>query len=86
MLTRPSADFYNIQGLRDSEQERGEPQRFKFLCRHNIGVTATQALTCLPIMSRHYAGMTQDALRIAGTLGGGGGGVAFPSHAFITPP
>ena len=71
--------------LRDSEEERGEPQRFKFLCRH-IGVTATQALTCRPIMSRNYAGMTQDGLWIAGTLGGGQGWPFFPSHAFITPP
>jgi hypothetical protein len=46
------------------EGERGEPQRFKFPCQH-IGVTVTLALTCRPIMSRHYAGMTQDGLRIA---------------------
>ena len=37
-----------------------------------IGVTATQVLPYRPILSRHYAGMTQDGLLIAGTLGGGG--------------
>jgi hypothetical protein len=30
------------KGLRDSEEERGQPQRFKFLC-HDIGDTATQS-------------------------------------------
>jgi hypothetical protein len=29
-------------GLRDSEEERGQPQRFKFLC-HDIGDAATQS-------------------------------------------
>ena len=38
-----------------------------------IGVTATQVLPYRPILSRHYAGMTQDGLLIAGTLGEGGG-------------
>jgi hypothetical protein len=33
------------KGLRDSEEDRGEPQRFKLLC-HVIGVTDTQAITC----------------------------------------
>ena len=37
-----------------------------------LGVTATQSLTCRPILSRHYAGMMQDGLRIAGTHWGGG--------------
>jgi hypothetical protein len=60
------------KGLRDSEEERGEPQRFKFLC-HGIGVTATQALTCRPMLNGHYACMMQDGLQIAGPLGGGGG-------------
>jgi len=55
--TWPSEDWHNIQrppglwggvlilifikGLQDSEEERGEPQRFKFLCQ-GIGDTATQ--------------------------------------------
>jgi hypothetical protein len=42
-----------------------------------------QVLTCPPILSRYYAGMMQDGLRIAGTLWGGG---APPPHASITPP
>jgi hypothetical protein len=45
---------------------------FIFLCQR-IGVTATQALTCRPILSRHYASMMQDGLQIAGPLGGWGG-------------
>jgi hypothetical protein len=49
----------------------------KFLCQR-ISVTATQLLTCRPILSRHYAAMMQDGLRIAGTLGGGGGGCSPP--------
>ena len=61
------------KGLRDSEEERGEPQRFKFLCQ-DICDTATQELTYQPILSRHYASMTQDGLQIAGTLGGRGRG------------
>jgi hypothetical protein len=60
----------HYKGLRDSEEERGEPQNFKFLL--SLGVTATQVLTFPPISSRHYAGMMQDGLRIAGTLEGGG--------------
>jgi hypothetical protein len=44
----------------------------KFLCQR-IGVTATQALTCRPILSRHYASMMQDGLQIAGPLWRGGG-------------
>ena len=40
-------------------------------CQH-ICVTATEVLTCRPVLSRHYSGMTQDGLLIAGTLGGGG--------------
>ena len=43
----------------------------RVLCQR-IGVTATQALTCPPILSRHYASMIQDGLQIAGPLGGGG--------------
>ena len=35
MLTWPSAES---KGLQDSEEERGEPQRFKFLCQ-DIGDT-----------------------------------------------
>ena len=60
MLTWPSAES---KGLQDSEEERGEPQRFKFLCQC-IGDTAAQALTCRPILSRHYASMMQDGLQI----------------------
>jgi len=30
------------KGLRDSEEERGEPQKFGFLCQ-DIGDTATQS-------------------------------------------
>ena len=37
----------------------------------DIGVTAKHALTCRQIMSRHYTGVTQNALRIASTPGGG---------------
>jgi hypothetical protein len=37
----------------------------------NFGVIATGALTCPPILSRLYAGMMQDGLRIAGTIEGG---------------
>ena len=37
------------KGLWDSEEERGEPQWFKFL-RQDIGDTATQELTCEPIL------------------------------------
>ena len=33
----------------------------------SIGVTATQVLTCPPVLRRHYGGMMQDGLR-----GGGG--------------
>jgi hypothetical protein len=51
----------------------------------NCGVTATQALTCRPILSRHYAGMTQDGLWIAGTLGGGGVGLPHPLTYIHTP-
>ena len=69
------------KGLRDSEEERGEPQRFKFLCQDIVDTAnimtselpATQELTCQPILSRHYASMTQDGLQIAGTRGEGGG-------------
>ena len=60
------------KGLRDSEEERSEPQRFKFLCQH-IGVTATQVLTSRSILNRHYAGMPQDGLQISAPPGGGGG-------------
>jgi len=58
--------------LRDFEEKRGEPQRFKLPA---IGDTATKTgeLTCQPILSRHYASMTQDGLQIAGNLGGGKG-------------
>jgi len=52
MLTWPSAES---KGLQDSEEERGEPQRFKFLCQC-IGVSATQALTCRPNLSGLYGG------------------------------
>ena len=38
------------KGLRESEEERGEPQRIKFLC-HGTGVTATQTLTT--VIKRH---------------------------------
>ena len=69
--------------LRDSEEERGEPQRFKFLC-HGIGVTATQGLTCRPILSRQYASMMQDGLQIAGPLWGEGG--VAPPHTRIHTP
>jgi hypothetical protein len=61
--------------LRDSEEERGEPLRFKCLC-HGIGVNNTQALTCRKseqTLVLHYAGMMQDGLQIAGPQGGGGG-------------
>jgi len=51
MLTWPSADSYRPKA---SEEERGEPQRFKFLCQ-DIGDTATQELTCQPILSRPYS-------------------------------
>jgi hypothetical protein len=67
--------YITSKGLQDSEEERDEPQRLKFLC-HGIGVTATQALNCRKselVFSRHYAGMMQDGLQIAGPLGGGGG-------------
>ncbi len=60
MLTWPSADSYRPKA---SEEERGEPQRFKFLCQ-DIGDTATQELTCQPILSRYYASMMQDGLQI----------------------
>ena len=62
MLTWPTHKK-TCKGLRDSEEERGEPQRFKFVC-HGVGVTATQALTCRPILRRHYASMVQDGLQI----------------------
>ena len=51
------------KGLRDSEEKHGETQRFKFLCQ-DIGDTATQELTCQPILSRYYASMMQDGLQI----------------------
>jgi hypothetical protein len=74
------------KGLRDSEEERGQPQRFKFLC-HDIGDTATQervqVLTCQPILSRHYTSMTQDGLQIAGTFGGRGRAALPPTHSRI---
>ena len=44
-VTRPSADRYNVQrppGL--LEEERGKPQRFRFLCQ-DIGDTATQVMS-----------------------------------------
>ena len=64
----------HYKGLRDSEEERGEPQNFKFLL--SLGVTATQVLTFPPISSRHYAGMMQDGLRFAEMLSlWGAGGV-----------
>ena len=74
---------YNIKtsDLRDSEEERGEPERFKFLCQ-DIGDTATQELTCQPILSRYYASMMQDGLQIAGPLGGGG---VAPPHTHPHP-
>jgi hypothetical protein len=37
----------------EEPQRFTELQKFKFLCQC-IGVTATQALTCQPILSRHY--------------------------------
>jgi len=83
MLTWPSAES---KGLQDSEEERGEPQRFKFLCQC-IGDTAAQALTCRPILSRHYASMMQDGLQIVGTLGGGGGVLPpHPTRIYTLPP
>ena len=72
------------KGLRDSEEERGESQRFRFLCQ-DIGDTATQELTCQPILSRHYASMTQDGLQIAGTRWGRGRDASTPrthTHPF----
>jgi hypothetical protein len=36
-------------------------------------------------LSRHYAGMMQDGLQIAGPLGGGGGGGPPPHTRFHTP-
>ena len=60
------------KGLQDSEEERGEPQRFRFLYQ-NIGDTATQAvLTCYLTLSRHYASIMQDGLQIAVTPWGRG--------------
>jgi hypothetical protein len=59
------------KGLRDSEEERGEPQRFKFLCQTTYWRHRHTGATCRPIRSRHCADMTQDGLRIADTLGGG---------------
>jgi len=56
---------------RDSEEERGEPQRFKFLCQTTYWRHRHTGATCRPIRSRHCADMTQDGLRIADTLGGG---------------
>jgi len=75
----------DLKDLRDSEEERGEPQIFTFLCQHT-GVTATQVLTCPPILNRHYAVMMQSGLRIADTLEGGGVEGCPPTHAFIPPP
>jgi hypothetical protein len=49
-------------------------------------VTSTQAITCRPILSRHYASMIQDGLQIAGPLGVGGevGGPP-PTHPYKNP-
>jgi len=44
--------------------------------------SSTQALTCRPILSRHFASMLQDGLQIAGPLGGGGG---VPPHTHTHP-
>ena len=70
-----------FKGLRDSEEERGEPQRFRFLCQ-NIGDTTTQELTCYLTLSRHYTSMMQDGLQIAGTRGEEGG-MPLPAHTCI---
>jgi len=48
-----------------------------------IGDTATQDLRCQPILSRHYASITQDGLQIAGNMGGRGW---FPPPASISLP
>jgi hypothetical protein len=64
------------KGLQDSEEERGEPQRFKFLCQDIVDTAnimtselpATQELTCQPILSRHYASMTQDGRQLVMSL------------------
>jgi hypothetical protein len=58
------------KGLRDSAEERGEPQRFKFLCQCVVD-TSTQVFIRQPNLSRHFTSMTQDGLHIADTLGGG---------------
>ena len=71
------------KGLQDSEEERGEPHRFRFLCQ-NIGDTATQAvLTCYLTLSRHYASIMQDGLQIAVTRGEGGEMPLPPAHTCI---
>jgi hypothetical protein len=68
--------------LRDFEEKRGEPQRFKLPA---IGDTATKTgeLTCQPILSRHYASMTQYGLQIAGVFEGRGRGCPPLPHSRI---
>jgi len=73
------------KGLRDSEEDRGEPQRFRFLCQ-NIGDTATQELACYLTLSRHYANMMQDGLQIAGTRGGRGREGVLLMCCCLSPP
>ena len=67
------------KGLRDSEEERGSPQMFMFLC-HGIVVIAAHLSEN---KCRHYTGMMKHGLLIAVTIGGWGRGN--PSHTHPHP-